>query len=53
MNLDKENRISLGVYLDVMDDLFNALRIYDMAIYRSTLDFQEQYIQTITQRLGS
>lgn len=53
MNLDKENRISLGVYLDVMDDLFNALRIYDMVVYRSTLDFQEQYIQTITNRLGT
>lgn len=51
-NLDKENRISLGVYLDVMDDIFDAMRQSDINLYRTTVDFQEQHIQIITQRLG-
>ena len=43
-DIDKENRISLSVYLDVMDDIFRHLKSYDLELYHKTLDFQELHV---------
>lgn len=51
-NMDKENRISLAKYLEVMEDIFKALQAFDNALYLKTLDFQEEHVQTISMKLG-
>ncbi|UGU15207.1 DUF1804 family protein [Sinomicrobium kalidii] len=50
-NIDKENRVSLSAYLEVMEDIFKHLNQYDPKLYVDTLDFQEQHINTISERL--
>lgn len=51
-NLDKENRISLSVYLDVMESVFNGIQIYNPKIYMSLLDFQDEHVVEISEKLG-
>lgn len=50
--IDKEYKISLSTYLEVMDDIFEHLREYDKELYLRTLDFQNQHIQHIAQKIG-
>lgn len=52
MNLDKENHITLGVYIDVMDDIFNAMRLYDEDLFLKCVDFQALHIRKKTLELG-
>ncbi len=51
-NLDKSNKITLEVYLHVMDDIFSALQQEDRALHTLTLDFQERHIQFMSKKLG-
>lgn len=51
-NLDKENRISLGVYIDVMQTIFKALQIHNQDLYMKTLDFQDEHITETSLKLG-
>lgn len=51
-NLDKTNRISLNVYLDVMDAIFQALQGYDPKLYIKLLDFQEVHLSDVSLKLG-
>ena len=51
-NLDRENRLSLSVYLDVMDGIFRALQEYDPKLYMKLLDFQEEHLNHISIKLG-
>ncbi|WP_300978921.1 DUF1804 family protein [Flavobacterium sp.] len=50
--LEKENKIALGTYLEVMNDIFKNLENYDKDIYLKTLDFQESHLSTISIKLG-
>ncbi|RLZ08591.1 DUF1804 family protein [Faecalibacter macacae] len=50
-NVDKENRISLSVYLEVMEDIFNHLQMHNSELFLKTIDFQEEHINTISNRL--
>ena len=50
--LDKENKISLSVYLDVMSDIFKALQKSDMDLYMKTIDFQEEHLTTVSLKIG-
>jgi transposase len=50
--MDTENRISLGLYLEVMADVFKNLEHYDKDVYLRTLDFQENHLSTISIKLG-
>lgn len=50
--MDSENKISLGIYLEVMTDLFKNLEHYDKDVYLKTLDFQESHLSTISIKLG-
>lgn len=49
--IQDENKVSLSVYLKVMDQIFEALRIYDNQLYIKTVDFQENHIHKITREL--
>lgn len=51
-NIDRENQITLSIYLEVMDRIFNALRLYDTKLYMNTVEFQEQHLHRITIELG-
>lgn len=50
--LDKENRISLSVYIDVMESIFKAVQVFDAALYMKLLDFQEQHLTDISLKIG-
>ncbi len=52
MNLEKENRITLSTYVDVMDQLFEAIKNYDPKIYLKLLDFQETHLSYISIKLS-
>lgn len=45
---EKERRITLTVYLEVMQDIFKNLEHYDKNLYLQTLDFQDNHLETIT-----
>lgn len=51
-SLDKEYKITLSTYLEVMDQIFDALRVYNMELFLKTTDFQEQHIHSVSARLG-
>lgn len=46
------NKLTLAVYLKVMNDIFQNLQEYDKTLYASTLDFQETHLQNISLKLG-
>ena len=52
INIDKENRVSLSVYLDVMDALFKALQEYNPKLYMKTLEFQEEHLSDVSIKLS-
>lgn len=47
-NIDKENQISLSVYVNVMEMVFNALKSYDEKLYLQTLDFQDAHLNDVS-----
>lgn len=51
-NLQEENRVTLDVYLRVMDRIFDDMRIFNPKLYSDTVDFQEQHLHKITEELG-
>lgn len=52
ISLDKENRISLSVYLDVMESVFKGIQTHNPKIYMSLLDFQDEHVVEISEKLG-
>jgi len=52
LNLDKENRVTLGVYIDVMEGIFNDLRTFNEDLFLKTVDFQSQHIRKKMIELG-
>lgn len=52
ITLDKENRISLTVYLDVMDSIFKAVQVFDTKLYMTLLDFQDQHLTDVSKKIG-
>lgn len=52
LTIDKENRISLSVYLEVMQSIFNALQKHDVNVYMKTLDFQDLHISETSLKIG-
>lgn len=50
--LEKKEEITLGIYLNVMEDVFDNMSRYDNALFLKTLDFQQQHILSTSQRLG-
>jgi|SRR5690606_9401223 len=50
--IDKENRINLNTYLEVMEDIFKAMLADYPEVYNKTLDFQENHLNNISIKLG-
>jgi transposase len=50
-NLDKEI-IALGVYMDVFDSIFTALRAYDCDLFEKTIEFQTLHLRRKSIELG-
>ena len=50
--MDKDFKVSLSTYLEVMEDIFQALQEYDKDLYLKTLDFQKNHLQTTAKKLG-
>lgn len=48
--MDKNFKVSLSTYLEIMEDIFQQLQVYDFDIYMKTLDFQKSHLQTIAQK---
>jgi uncharacterized protein YjcR len=48
LTLDKENRISLSVYLDVMESIFKAIQVFDAELYMKLIDFQDEHLTEIS-----
>ena len=46
-SLQDQNRISLGVYIDVMEQLFDAIKKEHPKLYLQLIDFQEQHLSTV------
>ena len=46
------NRITLSIYLEVMDSIFDYLRKWNPDIYNQTIDFQEQLLNEQSRILG-
>ncbi len=51
LTLDKAN-YTLGVFIDVMDEIFNAMRLYDEDLWGTTIEFQSTLIRRKTNELG-
>lgn len=52
LRFDKENKITFNTYLNVMENIFNALHDEDPDLYMKTLDFQETHVQTMAKKIG-
>lgn len=50
--LQKENRITLVTYLEVMDSIFKALQSEDEKLHNLTLDFQERHVLEVAKNIG-
>jgi predicted transcriptional regulator len=49
---EKDNRVTLSLYLEVMDSIFDALARTDRELYLKTLDFQQEHVEAVSIRLG-
>lgn len=52
ISLDKNNRLTLDLYLEVMDEVFKSMMAYDNPLYMKTLDFQQAHVEFISKKLG-
>ena len=50
-NLNKEGKITLSIYMEVMERIFEALRLYNEPLYMQTLDFQENHLEDVAAKL--
>lgn len=50
--MDKKNRITLAIYIDVMGRIFDAMKAYNAELYFKTLDFQENHLYEAAKMLG-
>lgn len=50
-NLNKEGKITLSIYMEVMERTFEALRLYNEPLYMQTLDFQENHLEDVAAKL--
>lgn len=50
--IEKDNKYTLGEFINVMDDIFTALREYDLELFNKTIPFQSYYVRKRTNELG-
>lgn len=51
-SFDHTNRITITIYLEVMEDIFNSLRVFNETLHLQTIDFQESHAQHICKKIG-
>lgn len=51
-DINKEARIPLSTYLEVMQTIFEALQHYNPKLYMQSLEFQEKHIHQVSLKLG-
>lgn len=51
-DINKEAKIPLSTYLEVMQSIFEALQHYNPKLFMQTLDFQEKHIHDVSLKLG-
>lgn len=49
-NLNKETKVTLSMYMEVMEDIFEALRHFKEPLYMETLDFQEHHLEQVANK---
>jgi transposase len=52
LSLEKDNKATLGMYIDIFDDIFTALRQYDEDLFNQSIPFQTLHIRRKTSELG-
>lgn len=50
-NLHKEGKITLSIYIEVMERIFEAMRTSNEPLYMQTLDFQENHLEEVSTKL--
>ena len=51
-DINKETKVPLSTYLEVMESIFQALQHHSPKLYMQTLDFQEQHIHDVSLKLS-
>lgn len=50
-NLNNEGKITLSIYMEIMERIFEAMRLSNEPLYMQTLDFQENHLEDVASRL--
>lgn len=50
-NLHKEGKITLSIYIEVMERIFEAMRTQNEPLYMQSLDFQENHLEDVSAKL--
>lgn len=50
--MDKDYKISLSTYIDVMENIFEELSRWNQKVFLKTIDFQKEHLQSIADKLG-
>lgn len=50
--LNKEKDVTLGVFVDVFDEIFSAMRSYDPELFEKTINFQTTCLRRKSNELG-
>ncbi len=50
--IEKDQKYSLGEFINVMDDIFTAMREYDLNLFNKTIPFQGYIVRKKTNELG-
>lgn len=52
MTIDKENEVTLSAYINVLEQIFNDMRLFNPKLFMETIEFQEQHLHKVTAQLG-
>lgn len=50
--LNKDKQVTLGVFVDVFDEIFAAMRTHDPKLFERTIDFQTTFLRRKSNELG-
>lgn len=50
-NTKRDGKVRLTVYLDVMEQIFNALREFDQTLFLKTVEFQQQHVHDVSNKI--
>ena len=51
-SMEKENKLTLGQYVDVFDEIFSDLRKTNLTLFEQTIDFQTLHLRKKSNELG-